>query len=144
MANARQTVTVEHPIDDVFAFLADGLNEPKWRPDVRKVRLSAGDGHSIGSVWSQTMRGPGGRPIQGDYRITQVERPTLLAFEVIAGPARPVGSFTLTATGPSTTEVSFTLDLVPTGLMRLMGTMISKQVSKEADAIRNLPAAMEH
>lgn len=142
MAHARQTVTVDRPIGDVFDFLADGLNEPRWRPDVQDVRLASGDGRSVGSVWAQTMRGPGGRRIKGDYRITGAERPTRLDFEVIAGPARPVGSFTLTADGPSRTEVTFTLDLVPTGLMRLMSGMIGKQVIKEADAIRNLPAAM--
>ncbi len=142
MAHARQTVTVDRPIGDVFDFLADGLNEPAWRPGVQQVRLESGDGRSVGSVWAQTMRGPGGRPIKGDYRITRAEPPTLLEFEVIAGPARPVGSFTLTAIGPSITEVAFTLDVVPTGLMRLMSGMIGKQVTKEADAIRNLPAAM--
>lgn len=142
MAHARQTVIVDRPIGDVFDFLADGLNEPKWRPDVQNVRLVSGDGRSVGSVWAQTMRGPGGRRIRGDYRITRAEPPTRLDFEVVAGPARPVGSFALTGTGPSTTEVTFTLDLVPTGLMRLMSGVIAKQVTKEADAIRTVPGAM--
>lgn len=142
MAHARQTVTVDRPIGEVFDFLSDGFNEPKWRPDVQDVALRSGDGKSVGSVWAQTMRGPAGRAIQGDYRITRAEPPTRLDFEVVAGPARPVGSFELTATGPSTTQVAFTLDLVPAGLMRLLGSMIAKQVTKEADAIRNLPAAM--
>jgi uncharacterized membrane protein len=144
MAHARQNVTVERPIDEVFAFLADGLNNQRWRPDVRDVHLQSGDGRAVDSVWAQTMNGPGGRRIQGDYRITRADPPARLDFEVVAGPARPVGSFALTETGPSTTEVSFTLDLLPAGLMRLMSGMIAKQVAKEADAIRNLPEAMAH
>lgn len=135
-------MTVERPIGEVFAFLADGLNEPTWRPDVRDVRLQTGNGTAVGSVWAQTMNGPGGRKIQGDYRTTRSDPPVRLDFEVIAGPARPVGSFALTEVGPSSTAVSFTLDLVPTGLMRLMSGVIAKQVAKEAAAIRNLPAAM--
>lgn len=142
MAHARQTVTVDRPIDEVFDFLADGFNEPRWRPRVSDVQLRSGDGRSVGSVWGQTMRGPGGRPITGDYRITRVERPTRMEFEVVAGPARPTGSFVLTEHGPSTTEVEFVLDLTPTGAMRLMSGVIAKQVAREADAIRNLPAAM--
>jgi hypothetical protein len=39
--------------------------------------------------------------------------------------------------------VTFSLDLVPRGLMRPVGLMIATQVAKEADAIRNAPAAME-
>ena len=86
--------------------------------------------------------GPGGRSIRGDYRITRLDEPSRIDFEVIAGPARPTGRFALVAVTPTSTEVTFTLDLVPRGLMRLLGPMIAKQVTKEADAIVNVPAAM--
>lgn len=141
MAHAEQTVTVARPAQEVFAFLADGLNEPKWRPDVTEVLPAEGSG--VGAVWKQTMKGPGGRSIRGDYRITRQDEPILLEFEVIAGPARPTGRFALVALSPTSTSVTFTLDLQPTGLMRLMASMIAKQVTKEAAAIHNLPAAMD-
>lgn len=141
MTHASRTVTVPKPIGEVFAFLADGMNEPRWRPDVTDVHLASGSG--VGAVWAQTMRGPAGRPIRGDYRITRQDEPTLIEFEVVAGPARPTGRFVLVERAPSSTEVTFTLDLVPKGLMRLMSRMIAKQVAKEADAILNVPSAME-
>lgn len=143
MAHAREQATVDRPIADVFEFLADGLNEPKWRADVVEVHLRSGDGRAVGSVWAQTMRGPGGRRIRGDYRITRSDPPVRLDFEVVAGPARPVGSFTLTEIGPARTEVSFALELQPTGLLKLMASAVSKQIAKEAAAIGNLPAAMD-
>jgi len=37
MAHASQVTTVDRPIAEVFAFLADGLNDPKWRPDVTSI-----------------------------------------------------------------------------------------------------------
>jgi hypothetical protein len=88
------------------------------------------------------MKGPGGRKIEGDYRITQWQEPTRLDFEVIAGPARPLGSFVLKALETSSTSVTFTLDLTPRGLMVLMTRMINKQVASEAANILNLPTAM--
>lgn len=142
MTHAKHTVTVPRPIAEVYAFLADGLNEPKWRPDVTNVRLASGTASRVGAVYAQTMKGPGGRSIKGDYRITATEVPTRLEFEVIAGPARPVGSFELAEASPASTEVSFTLDLVPKGLMKLMSSMIAKQVESEAAAIKRLPDAM--
>ena len=142
MAHAKHTVTVPRPIAEVYAFLADGLNEPKWRPDVTDVHLASGSGSSIGAVYAQTMKGPGGRPIRGDYRITLTEVPTRLDFEVIAGPARPTGSFELIKLSPTSTEVSFTLDLIRKGLMKLMSSMIEKQVESEAAAIQRVPGAM--
>jgi hypothetical protein len=142
MAHARHTVTVPRPIAEVYAFLADGMNERKWRPDVTEVHLESGAASSVGAVYAQTMKGPGGRPIKGDYRITMADVPNRLDFEVVAGPARPTGSFELVALSPTSTEVSFTLDLIPKGLMKLMGSMIAKQVESEAAAIQRVPEEM--
>jgi uncharacterized protein YndB with AHSA1/START domain len=142
MAHAEETVTVDRPIAEVFAFLADGLNEPKWRPEVSDVRLASTSATGVGAAWAQSMKGPGGRKIEGDYRITQWQEPTRLDFEVIAGPARPLGSFVLRELETSSTSVTFTLDLTPKGLMVFMTRMINRQVASEAANILNLPAAM--
>jgi uncharacterized protein YndB with AHSA1/START domain len=142
MAHAVQSVLVNRPIAQVFAFLADGMNEPSWRPGVTNVSHVAGTGDGVGAEFAQTMKGPGGRPIPGDYRIVRCEEPGLLEFEVIAGPARPTGRFDLQETAPGTTEVTFTLDLKPRGLMVLMTPMINKQVRTEVANIANLPKAL--
>ena len=143
MAHAKHTVTVPRPIAEVYAFLADGLNEPKLRPDVTGVHLESGTTSSVGAVYAQTLKGPGGRPIKGDYRITLADVPNRLDFEVVAGPARPTGSFELVALSPTSTEVSFTLDLIPKGLMKLMGSMIAKQVESEAAATQRVTKAVD-
>lgn len=141
MTHAEQSVVVNRGAPEVFAFLADGLNEPTWRPDVVEVHPAVGSG--VGALWKQTMKGPGGRRIRGDYRITRQDDPTVIEFEVVAGPARPTGRFVLDPLSPTSTQVTFTLDLQATGLMRLLGAVLDKQVAKEAAAIRNLPNAMK-
>jgi uncharacterized membrane protein len=140
MAHAVRTVLVGKPIGEVFAFLADGMNEPRWRPEVTSISHVSGSG--VGAVYAQTMKGPGGRSIAGNFRITRCDEPTRLDFEVIAGPARPTGSYALRDAGSGSTEVTFTMDLKPRGLMVLMTPMINKQVSAEVANIDNLPAAM--
>lgn len=140
MAHAQQTVSVPRPIHEVFAFLADGTNNPRWRPDVTTIRHVAGEGS--GATYAQSMNGPGGRTIDGDYRIVRYEEPTRLDFEVIAGPARPTGSFVLRAIDEDSTELSFSIDLKPRGLMILMTPMINRQVKSEVANIANVPSAM--
>jgi uncharacterized membrane protein len=142
MAHAVQTVTVNRGIGEVFAFLADGMNEPLWRPGVSNVSHLADSGTGVGATYRQTMKGPGGRSIPGDYRITRYEQPTRLDFEVIAGPARPIGRFDLQEVAADSTEVTFTLDLQPRGLMILITPLINKQVRTEAANITNLPRAI--
>lgn len=140
MAHAQRTVIIQRPIREVFTFLADGLNDPKWRPEVITIKHVSGSG--IGAVYAQTMKGPGGRKIAGDFTITRHDEPTRLDFEVIAGPARPTGSYTLRDTGTGATEVTFTMDLKPRGFMVLMTPIINKQVQAEVAHLDNLPAAM--
>jgi hypothetical protein len=48
----------------------------------------------------------------------------------------------LTEISLTSTGVTFTLDLVPTGLMKLMGSMIAKQVETDAAAIKRVLEAM--
>jgi uncharacterized membrane protein len=142
MPHAENTVTVERPIDDVFAYLADGTNNPRWRSGVLSIeRTSAQDG--VGATYRQKLRGPGGRPIDGDYRITGYQAPNFIEFQVTAGPARPAGRFALTADGPGRTAVTFSLDLEPTGLMRLMSRMVAKTMRSEVDQLAGLKADLE-
>jgi hypothetical protein len=140
MAHAQRTVMVAKPIVEVFAFLADGLNEQKWRPEV--ITISHVSGTGIGAVYAQTMKGPMGRSIPGDFRFTRYDEPTQLDFEVIAGPARPTGSYVLREIDPASTEVTFTMDLTPRGLMVLLTPIINKQVTAEVANLDNLPAAL--
>jgi uncharacterized protein YndB with AHSA1/START domain len=126
MAHDTATVIVDRPISEVFAFLADGMNEPAWRPGVTDVSHVAETGTEVGATFKQTMKGPGGRSIPGDYRITRYDQPTRLDFEVIAGPARPIGRFDLRETAGGS-EVTFTLDVEPRGLMVLMTSMINNR-----------------
>jgi uncharacterized protein YndB with AHSA1/START domain len=140
MAHASHTVVVDRPIADVFEFLADATHELLWRPDVISISLVSGSG--LGAQYAQTMKGPGGRPIAGDFRYTRFDVPKRIDFEVTAGPARPTGSFALRDLSADSTEVTYTMDLEPQGFLRLLSSMIDKQVRAEVAHLDKLPAAM--
>jgi hypothetical protein len=94
MAHAENETTISPPPEDVYAFLADGLNNPNWRSGIQDIALKSGTPGSLGAVCRQTLTGPGGRPIAGDYEITTADPGLRLGFQVVAGPARPSGSTT--------------------------------------------------
>src|SRR5713226_1946984 len=91
MPSATNTVTVQRPIDEVFQFLADGTNNPRWRPGVLDISPPAG-GPAVGAVYAQGMKGPRGKRIAGDYRITELSPSTRIAFEVVAPGAGSLSS----------------------------------------------------
>src|SRR5260370_13900578 len=106
MPHAEHTVTVNRPVREVFDYLADGTHNPEWRSGVLEIeRTSAGDGE--GATYRQVLTGPGGRRIDGDYRVTVFDPPARLEFQVVARPARPARMFELIEKGQSATNVRF-------------------------------------
>ncbi|MFC8411744.1 SRPBCC family protein [Arthrobacter sp. NPDC057259] len=142
MAHAESEITIDRPATEVYAFLANGLNNPAWRRSVRSIALQSGAPGETGAVYSQTMTGPGGRSIQGDYRITASDPGRSLAFQVIAGPARPEGQYLLTESGDRTT-VRFILDLKASGLMRVLDRFITKTMKAEVGQLQELKRVLE-
>lgn len=143
MPHAEHTVTVNRSQKDVFDYLAEGTHNREWRAGVLEIeRTSAADG--LGATYRQVLSGPGGRPIDGDYKVTVFDPPQRLEFQVTAGPARPAGVFELSGDdGGQPTRVRFSLDLNPSGLMRLMTPMIARQMQREVAQLDTLKAILE-
>ncbi len=142
MLQAEHTVTIGRSAEEVFGYLADGTHNKDWRNGVLEIeRTTEADGQ--GAEYRQVLAGPGGRRIDGDYRVTAFDPPRRLEFLVIAGPARPHGVFELTENPDHSTKVRFALDIAPSGMMRLMTPMISKQMRSEVAQLDTLKAMLE-
>lgn len=142
MIRAERSVTVERAIDEVFAYLADGRNNVRWRDGVLEIE-PATEATGEGVTYRQVLKGPAGRPIRGDYRITRHDRPHTLEFAVIAGPARPTGRFRLEPAGDGRTRVTFVLELEPRGPSRLLAPLIRRQMQREVAALDQLRGQLE-
>jgi uncharacterized protein YndB with AHSA1/START domain len=140
MPSASHSVTINRPAADVFAFLADGENERRWRSGVLDLQRVSGQG--VGTVYRQGIRGPGGRRIAADYRITAYEPNSLLAFETIAGPVRPTGEFRLQEAGGATT-LTMSLQAELAGIKRMLSNMVQKTMDAEVAAIDNIKRLLE-
>jgi carbon monoxide dehydrogenase subunit G len=141
MPSAERTITINRPIDEVFAFVADGRNAQRWRSGVLDVDLVSGAG--LGARYSQGVRGPGGRRIAADYEITEYEPNSKIAFRATAGPVRPTGSFTFEGMGTGTI-LTFKLDAALGGLQKLlMGGAVQSTMNAEMGALDLLRDLLE-
>jgi uncharacterized protein YndB with AHSA1/START domain len=141
MPAARHEVTIRRPADEVFAFIADGLNGPKWRPGMTDIALVSGSG--VGATYKQGVRGPAGRRIAADYRVTEYEPNRRLAFEAIAGPVRPAGEFVLEQLADGT-RLTFSLKAELGGIKKLlMGGAVQKTMDAEVAATERLKELLE-
>lgn len=142
MPHAENIVVIKRSIEQVYAFLADGVNNPKWRPGVVAISLKSGEAGQEGAIYSQTLKGPRKRNIAGDYQITVAKPGQELSFAVIAGPARPTGHYYLRALEDQT-ELRFVLDYQPKLFMRLLSGMIQKTMNSEVALLANLKQVLE-
>ncbi len=141
MPSAQHQVTIARPVGDVFAYVADGLNGPRWRPGVLDVSLVSGSG--MGAMYKQGVRGPGGRRIDADYQITVYEPNRRIGFRAIAGPVRPTGDYRFEE-AQGGTRLTFSLAAELSGLKKLlMGSAVQKTMAAEVAATERLKQILE-
>lgn len=141
MPQARRTVMINRPPEQVFAFLADPSKDPTWRPIVKEI---AADGPMReGASIHQTVKGPGGRGLPSDLRVTAYEPARRYAFKVTAGPVHPEGEYRFAAAG-SGTEVSLSLKAELTGLKKLLlSRAVQRSMDSEVAALERAKALIE-
>lgn len=72
MIESSTTVSVDRPIEEVVAYLADGRNETAWRYDVVSSELVRGAPGAAGAVYAQRMK-VGRREIDGGLEVLGVD-----------------------------------------------------------------------
>lgn len=142
MPHAEESITINRPVSTVFNFVLDGTNNALWRPAVLDIERMPGKSTGARAVYKQGLKGPGGRRIDGDYEIVECRPDELIRFQVIAGPARPTGTYRFEAVGDAT-RVTFALNLEAKGLTRLMSPMIGSTMKSEVATLSNLKAYLE-
>ena len=76
----QKTITIDAPVQDVYAFWTAYENFPRFMSRVLDVRPTAIEGHSH---W--TVSGPGGIPIEFDAEVTQAVPGQIFAWRTRAG-----------------------------------------------------------
>lgn len=137
MVHEEGSITIARPIDAVFAFVADGMNNLRWRTTVLDIAPVPGKP----GTYKQGVKGPGGRT-DSDYEVTEMKPNELISIRVIAGPVRPTGAFKFDADG-SSTRVTYVLHFEPKGYAKLMEPMVRTNMLAELGMLPNLKACLE-
>lgn len=141
MAAAHHSVTIGRSVGEVFAYVENGENCPRWRPGVLDIRHISGEG--VGARYAQGVRGPMGRRIAADYEITVHDPGRRLEFQTVSGPVRPHGRYDFAPDGDGT-RLTFSLDAELSGLRRfLMGSAVQRTMDAEVRTLDNLKAVLE-
>jgi hypothetical protein len=70
---------IDRPIGDVFAFLVDGTNDPKFSARVQKMEQATDGPPGVGTIYKSTVK-DAGVTTQREFELTTVDAPTKIRW----------------------------------------------------------------
>jgi len=143
MLNIEESTVIKRPVAEVFDFVSNFENHPKWESNFQKVKLLTLTPSGVGSIYQSELKLPG-QTATSTFKITEYEVNKKIAFEgEAAGPAKPKGSFRFEPAADGTK-----ITLVPRpefrGFFKLLEPMMAGYVRKQnQDHLRKLKSVLE-
>jgi len=123
--------TIARPRNEVFAFVADARNRPRWDDSVASEELTSPEPIGVGSTVRTRLRSMG-REYQYTWEITQHQPPDRQTIESTSGPFPITLAYEL-SDGTGGTVVDFSVTGRPSGLLGLMQPLIARNTQKNLD-----------
>jgi carbon monoxide dehydrogenase subunit G len=73
------TTVIDRPIEEVFDFLADGTNDPKFSPRVQEIAKTTDGPAGVGTVYKSTVK-DAGMTTKREFKLTEFTPPTRLRW----------------------------------------------------------------
>jgi hypothetical protein len=131
MQTFQNTVTIARPATEVFAFLADLRNIPKWNYAIERTVPTSPGPAGVGATYGQTRTIP--RRSEESLHITAFEPPSRLTVDGQLGPFQATTSYLLQPAAGGT-RLTNDVELEPlSALLRPVGPLVLPRI-KEAVA----------
>ena len=97
------TAVIDRPIEEVFAFLADGENDPKFSPRVLEIAKTTDGPPGVGTVYASTVKDAGVKT-KREFKLTEFEPPTRIRWTEVSENlvTAPEGGYDLAPEGTGT------------------------------------------
>jgi hypothetical protein len=139
------SAVIDRPIADVFAFLADGSNDPKFSPRVQEIRKTTDGPVGVGTTFESTVK-DAGMTTKRKFELTTFDEPTTIRWTERSKNmvTVPEGGYDLEAVGDGQTKVTLHNTLEGHGLGKLFVGFANKSAIKDAPALaERIKAAVE-
>jgi len=142
VAKIVASTTIERPTDEVWSFMLDASNMPKWIPGFLEEKVTSAGPIGMGttlqvknSAWPHLV----------EFRITEYEPGRKSTMEV-ASPSMMKGSRETFAleNAEGKTKLSLTMDMKLNGIYSLLGPFVGRSLRKGGETeVRNLKRTLE-
>jgi uncharacterized protein YndB with AHSA1/START domain len=77
------TTVIDRPIEEVFNFLADGTNDPKFSARVLEIKKTTDGPTGVGTTYASTVKDAGVKTNR-EFKITEFEPPTRIRWAEVS------------------------------------------------------------
>jgi len=128
------TVEVDRPVEEVFAYLADGRNDPQFSPRVLKIERIPDTPTAEGTVFRSTVKDAGMKTAR-EFRITDLEAPVKIRWAEVTKNSVTAreGGYDLESLADGRTRVRIFNVLEGHGLGKLLVGLALAAARKDAD-----------
>jgi len=132
------TAEIDRPIAEVFAFLADGTNDPKFSPRVLHMEKKTDGPTGVDTVYASTVKDAGLKSTR-EFRITEFVEPTTIRWaELSKNLVTAVeGGYDLEAVTDTRTKVRIYNVLEGHGVGKVIAGVALTAARKDADDFAN-------
>jgi uncharacterized membrane protein len=142
MVRIAQSIEVERPIEEVFAFVTRFENLPRWEAGILEAGQLAPGPLGVG-VRGRDVRQFLGRRTETTYEVTEHELPRRFAVRSLSGPVSVRASYTFEPVGAGT-HVRSVAELALGGPVRLLAPLVTRVMQRQhAKDLRRLKAVLE-
>jgi uncharacterized protein YndB with AHSA1/START domain len=146
MANGfSATTTINRPIAEVFAFLADGTNDQKFSPRVQEIKKTTDGPVGVDTVFASTVK-DAGMTSSREFKLTEVDQPTKIRWTEVSKNTItvPDGGYDLEPAGDGATRMTIFNNFEGHGFGKVILPLASRAAKKDADAFAGrIKAAVE-
>jgi uncharacterized protein YndB with AHSA1/START domain len=146
MANGFEVKTViDRPIEQVFAFLADGTNDKKFSSRVQEIRKTTDGPVGTGTVFASTVK-DAGMTTSREFELTEFQPPSRIRWTERSKNSItvPTGGYDLSPAGEGKTEVRLFNEFEGHGFGKVVLPLAARAARKGADDFgRAIKSAVE-
>lgn len=132
MINLDLSTLIDRPVKDVFAFVANPNNMPKWNSAVVSIQQITPRAVGVGTKFKSIGEALG-RRIEGEVQVTAYEPDSKCGFQMNAGPMQINATLTFKTVGTGT-KLSLNAQGNPAGVFKLAEGVMSGQVKSMMEA----------
>lgn len=132
MIEEEHSIIIARPIEEVFEFVADQMNAPKWQDGLLEVRRTSEGPVGVGTK-HVFVRKFMGRRLEAGNEYTEYEPNRKIAFKSASGPMTFDASY-LTELTPEGTRLTSRIQMQPGGFIGLAEPLITVGLRREMEA----------